>query len=68
MEGHIAKQKDFLPDYYYLDKTRAVLDEELFYKPIEKNYPYKLLIDFNALEVTTFLILLNKTNHDNFYY
>ncbi|KAL4504160.1 hypothetical protein ABPG72_020998 [Tetrahymena utriculariae] len=50
IESHQIKQKDFLPSQYYLDKSRALLDEELFYKPVEKDYPYKLLADFNVLE------------------
>ncbi|KAL4459463.1 hypothetical protein ABPG74_018076 [Tetrahymena malaccensis] len=50
IESHQIKQKDFLPSQYYLDKTRALLDEELLYKPAEKNHPYKLIADFNILE------------------
>ncbi|EAR96038.2 hypothetical protein TTHERM_00127030 (macronuclear) [Tetrahymena thermophila SB210] len=50
IESFQIKQTNFLPSQYYLDKSRALLDEELFYKPVEKDFPYKLLADFNILE------------------
>lgn len=37
-----------MPRVYYTDKSRAVLDELLFYNDAEQQVPYELIFDYDT--------------------